>query len=97
MKITSRAKLKADSQEEWIHLWKEHFKNMLGKSPKVMNEPITKIISHQQNIKLGQLMQEELNVVLGRIKNRKAAGLDEILTEAWKTRKFDHIYMVPAC
>ena len=50
-----------------------------------------KIINHQQDIKLGEFTQEELNRVLRKIKNRKAAGLDEILLEVWKTRKFDDL------
>ena len=50
---TVRAKLKAANQEEQIHLWKQHFKNLLGKPPKVTDEPITKIISNQLDIKLG--------------------------------------------
>ena len=37
-----------------------------------------KIISNQLDIKLGQFMPEELDSVLRKIKNRKAAGLDEI-------------------
>ena len=51
-----------------------------------MHEPITKIISDQLEIKLGQFMQEELNSLLRKIKNRKVAGLDEIPPEVWKTR-----------
>ena len=35
-KSTARAKLKAASQEEWIYL-RKHFKNLLGKSLKVMD------------------------------------------------------------
>ena len=38
-------------------------------------------------------MQEELNLVLRKIKNRKAAGLDEILLEVWKIRQFDDILL----
>ena len=45
-----------------------------------------KIISNQLDIKLGQFMQEELNSVLRKIENRKAAGLDKIPPEVWKTR-----------
>ena len=71
-----RAKLKADSQEEWIHLWKQHFENLLGKPQKLKHEPITKIINNQLGIKLGQFPQEELDSVLRKIKNRKAAELD---------------------
>ena len=52
-----------------------------------------KIISNQSDIKLGQFMQEELNSLPRKIKNRKAAGLDEIHPEVWKTREFDDILL----
>ena len=45
-----------------------------------MHEPITKIISNQLDIKLGQFTQELVSV-LRKIKNRKAAGLEEIPPE----------------
>ena len=57
MKSTARAKLKAASQEQ-IHLWKKHFKNLPGESPKVIDEPIIKISNNQQDIKLGMFIQE---------------------------------------
>ena len=80
-KNTVKAKQKATSQQERIHLWKQHFKNLLRNPPKVTHEPITRIISKQLNIKLVPFMQEELDSVLRKIKNRKAAGLDEISPE----------------
>ena len=55
---------------------KEHFKNLLEKSPKVTDEPIKKIISNQLDIKLGQFTQEKLDTVRRKIINRKATGLD---------------------
>ena len=90
-KSPSRAKLKAASQEEQIHTWQEHFKNLLGKFPKVTDQPIMKIIDNQLDIKLRQFAQEELDVVLKKIKNRKVARLNEISPEVWKTRKFKDI------
>ena len=36
---------------------------------------------------------EELDTVLTKIKNRKAAGLEKIPLEVWKTRKFDNILL----
>ena len=69
-------------------MWKKHFKNLLGNFPKVTNKPITKIINSQQEVKLGQFTQEELNQGLRKIKNIKAASLDEIPPEVWKTKKF---------
>ena len=92
-KNTAKAKLKAANQQERIKLWKQHFENLLGNPPKIMHEPITRIISKQLDIKLGPFTQEELDSVLRKIKNRKAAGLDEIPLEVWKTRQFDDILL----
>ena len=69
------------SIQERIHLWKQYFENLLGKHPKVADEPATKIICNQLDIKLGQFTQEQLDVILRKIKNRKIAGLDEIPPE----------------
>ena len=41
-KSTARAKLKAARLEEQKHLWKQHFKNLLGEFPKVTDELIRK-------------------------------------------------------
>ena len=49
----SRDKLKTTSQEERIHMWKEHLKNLLEKYPKITDKSITKIIYNQLDIKLG--------------------------------------------
>ena len=73
-------------------MWKQHFKNLLENSPKVTDELITKIISNPLDIKLRQFVLE-LDLVLRKIKNRKAAGLDEKPLEVWKTRKFDGILL----
>ena len=45
------------------------------------------------DIKLGPFTQEELDTVLKKIKDRKAAGLDEIPPEVWKIRQFDDILL----
>ena len=90
---TANAKLKAANQQERIKLWKQHFENLLGNSPKVTHEPITRIISKKLEINLGLLTPEELDSVLRKNKNRKAAGLDEIPPEILKTRQFDDILL----
>ena len=76
-KNTAKAQLKATSQQEQINLWKQHFKNLLGNPQKVTHEPVTRIISKQLDIKLRPFTQE-LDWILRKIKNRKAAGLNEI-------------------
>ena len=80
-KNTAKAKLKAANQQERIKLLKQHFENLLGNPRKTTHEPITRIISKQLDIKLGPFTQEELDSVLRKIKNRKAAGLDEIMED----------------
>ena len=49
---TAKAKLKAASQER-VKLWEQHFQNLLGNPPKITDEPITRIISKQLDVKLG--------------------------------------------
>ena len=92
-KSTAKAKRKAANQQERIKLWKQHFENLLANPPNVTQEPITRIISKQLDIKLGLFTKEELDSVLRKIKNRKAAGLDEIPPEVWKTRQFGDILL----
>ena len=94
-KSTAKAKLKAASQQERIKLWEQHFKNLLGNPPEITDEPITRIISKQLDVKLGPFTKEELDTVLRRIKNRKAAGLDEIPPEVWKDETIRR-YTAPA-
>ena len=56
-----------------------------------------KIINNKLDIKLGQFTQEELNISLTKIKNRKAIGLNEIPPEVWKTRNFDDFIIISSC
>ena len=92
-KSTVKAKLKAANQQERIKLWKQHFEKLRGNPPKVTHKPITRIISKQLDIKLGPFTKEEVDSVLRKIKNRKAAVLDEIPPEVWKTRQFVDILL----
>ena len=92
-KSTVKVKLKAANQQERIKLWKQHFENLQGNSPKVTHEPITRIISKLLDIKLGLFTQEKIDSVLRKIKNWKTAGLDEIPPEVWKTRQFNDILL----
>ena len=60
-KSTVSAKLKVARQEERIHQWKQHFENLLGKSPKATDEQIKKLISNQLDIKIEQCTHEKLD------------------------------------
>ena len=67
-KNTSRAKLKDASLEERLHKWKEHFKNQLRNIPENIDKPIQRIINSQQDIKLKQFTEEELDKELKKLK-----------------------------
>ena len=54
---------------------------------------LQKIIECQLDSRFEQFMEEELDTVLKRTKSRKAAGVNEISPEIWKTRKFDDILL----
>ena len=72
-----------------MHLWKQHYENLLEKRLKGADEPIPKIIFYQLDIKLGQFTHEEIDILLTIVKNRKAADL----TKVWKTREFDDLQL----
>ena len=74
-------------------MWKQHFENLLGNPPNVTHEPITRIICKQLDIKVGLFTLEELDSVHRKIKNRKAAELDENPPEVWETSQFDDILL----
>ena len=74
-------------------MWKQYFGNLFGKPPKVTHEPIRNIIDNQLGSQLGQFIQEELDSVQRKIRNRKAAGLDKIPPEVWKPRVFENILL----
>ena len=52
-KSTAKSKLKAANQQGRINLWIQHFENLLANPPNATQEPITRIISEQLDIKLG--------------------------------------------
>ena len=79
-KSTSRAKLKTASQKERIQKWKEYLKNLLGTAPKVNDKPITKIINSQQDIELGQFVEEELEST----EKLRAENLQASMKYFWK-------------
>ena len=85
-KSISKVRLKATSKEERFRKLKEDFKNLIGNILK-----LPKIINGQVDIRLRQFTGEQLDTVFKKVENRKAAELDEITTEVWKTRKFDRI------
>ena len=84
-KTSPKSKLKASSEKERHDLWKGHFQNLLGSAPVVTDKPVETIVDHDLDITQGNFSIDELIPVLEKLKTRKAAGLDDIPLETWKT------------
>ena len=63
------------------------------KSTIVSDSTIEKVIEHELEIKTGPFNELELDLVLKKLKNKKAAGLDGIPSEGWKTGKFKYLLL----
>ena len=50
-KKTTKAKIKANDQAERVSKWKDHFQNLLGNPPNVLNRPTQKIFENELDIK----------------------------------------------
>ena len=88
-----QSKTRSWQQTKTIKDVEEIFKNLRGISQKITEKPIPKITHSQLDIQQGQITKEKRNLVLTKIKSRKATNLDEILPKTWKRRKLDHLLL----
>ena len=70
-----------------------HFQNLLGKSPIVSHSTIENVVEHDLEIKIRPFNELELDLVLKKLPNKKATGLDRISPEVWKTGKFNDLLL----
>ena len=96
-KSTNKSKLKASDQNERLQLWEQHFKNLLGKPPRLVESPVNRAINNELNVKKGMFTMKELTTVLNALPNGKACGLDNIPAEVWKTGAFNEELLVALC
>ena len=87
------AKLKATSEEERLKLWKKHFQDLLGSSPKIKESTITPVVATVLNIKTGLFEMRELVKAQKQVRNGKANGLDNIPPEVWKHEEIREILL----
>ena len=92
-KSANKSKLKANSQSERLNKWQVHFQNLLGNAPIVSDTEVEQIVDHPLDIKLGNFLNSELDEVIKKTENNKAAGLDNIHPEVWKTQAFNDILL----
>ena len=87
------------ANQEGLQKWKEHFKNLLRNPSKNADKHNKEITISQLDIKLGQFMEQEFDIVLKKktTKSQKAASLDKIFLEVWKTRRYNDILIMQCC
>ena len=87
-KKRNAGKIKAKSTEERVKLWKEHFQQLLGNPPTIIDKPVEKVFDTLQ-INTEEFTTAELKTAIKTLQNNKATGLDEIPAEVWKTECLD--------
>ena len=95
--ITKRKKgnsgrLKASNPSERIALWKDHFSSLLGATTPISSSSsdIQTIVHDELPINTDNFTSDELATCIKDLKNNKAAGLDGIPAEVWKSRILDN-------
>ena len=84
-KKTDRGKLKAKNPKDRIQKWKEHFSNLLGQPPNIIDQPIINVAEEDLPINTNDFTKEELRDCIKTFANGKTPGLDNIPVEVWKT------------
>ena len=88
-------RLKGGSQSKRLSNWTDHFKNLLGKEPKLPdNSSLPRVkISDQLDISTSEFTLAELLFVLKKTKSTKAFGPDNIPPVLWKDPVFHQILL----
>ena len=83
-KASKAGQIRANSPEERIKLWKDHFENLLGQPPTIDDQPIIKV-HDPLPISTSDFTMQELTLAIKMSQNNRATGLDEIPAEVWKS------------
>ena len=91
--VTGRKKLnegriRANSPEERLKLWKNHFEQLLGQPPVPDDQPIERVFNTLP-IETGDFTGDELQKSINASQNNKVPRLDVISIETWKTGCLD--------
>ena len=80
---SKRSILKGKSKQDRLNQWKNHFKNLLGQAPHIIDIPTKRIIDVELDIEKNDFTMKKLQIVIKNLKNNKASGID-ISAEVWK-------------
>ena len=89
-KNTPTGKIKADNPEERLKKLKDHFHNLLGQSPVIKEQLITRVILETLPVNTRDFTKRELQNGIKSFINGKETCLDDIPIEVWKTKALIH-------
>ena len=87
-KKSNEGRIRANSPEERLKLWENHFEQLLGQPPALKDQPIERVFNTLP-IETGDFMADKLQKSINASQNNKAPGLDGIAIETWKTGCLD--------
>ena len=84
-KGSNKGRIKAKHPAERLQKWQDHFTKLLGQPPVITSKPTISIVEEILPINTEDISMEELLKCVQGFKNGKAAGLDNIPIEVWKS------------
>ena len=81
-------RIKTSNREDRLAIWKDHFKNLLGQSPEIDDQPVLKVFDTLP-IKTGEFTAIKLQASIKSFQNNKATDLANILIETWENRLYE--------
>ena len=79
-----KSKRKGKSKQDRLSQWKNHFSNLLGQAPPIINIPTKRMIDVELHIEKNDSTMKEIQIVIKILKNNKASGIDNIPAEVCK-------------
>ena len=83
-KKLNEGQLRANSPEEQLKLWKNHFEQLLGQPPVLGDQPIERVFNTLP-IETGDITADKLQKSINASQNNKVPGLDGMPIETWKS------------
>ena len=84
-KTSRKGVIRADSNKDRVENWKARFSNLLGQPTEVTDCSIRPKVDRMLEISTEDFTIGELQSCIKSLSNNKAAGLDQILPEVWKS------------
>jgi len=84
-KSTNQGKLRAENPQDRLNKWQQHFEQLLGEPPSVIDVPVETVVDDTLPVNTDPFTMDELISVVKTMSCNKATGCDNIPAEVWKS------------